>query len=132
MSINCEIVVRERATADDLTALGRALWRWYSRAWGDAVLCQTQDNQGLADLLGGKLPGLRRTPRFAGRRIIHLRVPDEAYPDAQATVDSLRQAVSADRVEEVVVDGKRWDFSGGPQAPAPAALPTSPPSGVGA
>jgi hypothetical protein len=129
VAISCDVIRRSGATPEQLAAVGAALWRWYSRSWGDAVLCQTQDNRGLADLPGGRPPGLHRTPRFARRRFVHLRVPDEAYPDAQATVDSLRQAISADLVEEVVVDGNRWAL-GGPRAPTPAAPPTSLRSGV--
>lgn len=130
MSINCEIVVRDRATADELRALGRALWSWYSRSWGDAVLCQTVDNQGLADLLGGNLPALRRTPRFAGRRYVHLRVPDEAAAGAQATVDRLRQELGAERVEEIWVDGNRWESRPGRPGPAPVSPPVTSPTEV--
>lgn len=117
MSINCHIIVRSGATAEELITLGTALWRWYSRSCGDAVLCQSLDNQGLADLLAGRLPTLCWTPRFAGRRFVHLRVPGWAYRDRAATLASLRGELPPGRFEEFVIDGERWTPGAPPSVP---------------
>jgi hypothetical protein len=108
MAINCDIVLRGGATPEELTDLGGALWRWYSRSRGDAVPCQYVDNQALADLLAGAYPALSRSPRLAGRRFVRFRVPAEAYRDRRAILDSLRRDVPSRGVEDVLVDGQSW------------------------
>lgn len=129
MSIHCDVILRSASTPDELAALGAALWRWYSRAWGDAVLCQSVDSQALADLLAGKRPDPSRSPWLAGRRGIHFRVPAEAYPDRLAIITSLRHDLPPAAVEQVLVDGVGWDAINRPPTAGPAL--TAPPPGEG-
>jgi hypothetical protein len=104
MSNNCDVILQWSATPEQLRAVGTALWRWCIRAAGDTSIYRYLDNQALADLIAGKLPASSQ----AERRGIHLWVRDEASPDRQATLDSLRREIPAKGVEDIVVDGKSW------------------------
>jgi hypothetical protein len=112
MSINCDIILQWNATPEQLTALGAALWRWCNGAAGATGIYQFLDNQALADLLAGKLPATAQTPWQAERRGVHFRVRDEASPDRQAALASLRQEMPAEGVEDILVDGKSWNRPG--------------------
>jgi hypothetical protein len=110
MSINCDVILQWSATPEQLTALGAALWRWCNRAAENTGIYQYLDNQTLADLIAGKLPRSSQTPWQAERRGVHFRVRDEASPDRQATIDSLRREIPAKGVEDIVVDDKSWNL----------------------
>jgi hypothetical protein len=109
MSINCDIILQWSATPEQLRALGAALWRWCNRAAGGTGIFQYLDNQALADLIAGKLPVSSQTPWQSDRRGVHFMVRDEASPERQATIDSLRQGLPARGVEDIVVDGTTWN-----------------------
>jgi hypothetical protein len=113
MAINCDVIVQWRATPEQLRALGAALWRWGTRAAGDAVYHYV-NNQALADLIAGTLPASRQTPWQFDPRGVHFRVWDEASQDRQATLASLRREIPAQGVEDIVVDGTSWNFPGAP------------------
>ena len=121
MSINCDVILQWGATPEHLAALGAALWPWCNYAAGDSGIYQYLDNQALADLIAGKLPVSSRTPRQADRRGIHFRVRDEASRDRQASVESLRRAIPAAGVEDIMVDGTSWKVipSTGPECNSP-------------
>jgi len=55
MSVNCDVIMQWSARPQELTALGAALWRWCTREAGGTGIYQFLDNQGLADLIAGKL-----------------------------------------------------------------------------
>ncbi len=110
MSTTCDVILPWGATPEQLTALGAALWRWCNRAGGNAGIYQSLDNQALADLIAGRLQASSRTPRRAEGRGVSFRVRDEASPDRQATLDSLRREIPAAGVEDIVVDGTSWNL----------------------
>jgi len=56
MPSNCDIILQQSATPDQLAALGTSLWRWCNRTAGDTGVYQYLDNQGLADMIAGKFP----------------------------------------------------------------------------
>jgi hypothetical protein len=111
MSINCDVILQWGATPSQLTALGTALWRCCNRPPGGNRIYQHLDNQALADLIAGKLPGSSQTPA-AERSGPHFRFRDEASLDRQATIARLRRELPAGGVEDVVVDGTSWDLTG--------------------
>ena len=111
MSIQCDVILPWGATPEQLTNLGTALWRWCNRAAGTNRIYQCLDNQALADLIAGKLPVSNQTPRQAEQRGVHFRVWDDASHDRQATIDSLRQSISAKEVVDILVDNKSWNVT---------------------
>ena len=111
MSMNCDIILKWSATPEQLTALGTALWRWCIRAAGATGIYQHLDNQALADLIAGKLPDSSQTPWRADPRGVHFSFQGEASPDREATIRSLRQEISTQGVEDIVVDGKSWNLT---------------------
>lgn len=108
MSINCDVFIRDRSTPEELKTLGNALWRWYSRSSGDEILCQSVDNQALADLLAGRVPSTRRSAHHVGQPYVSFRLRAATYADCAATFASLRSEVPAAQVSDIVVDGKSW------------------------
>src|SRR5262249_13687304 len=109
MVIQCEVVLRRGATAEQLTALGAALWRWCNRR--NTGGCQHLDNQALADGIAGRLPAASPTPGRAERQGFHVRVRDDSSPDRRTTIDSLRRWLPPGGVEDVVVGGASWDVA---------------------
>ena len=109
MSVACDVIVNWDATPEQLAVLGNALWRWCNRRAGDTGIYQYLDNQALADLIADKLPVSSQPPLYADRRGVHFRVRDEASQDRQATLDGLRRELPAGGIEDVVVDGTRWN-----------------------
>ena len=120
MTIHCDVIVQETATPGQLSALGSALWGWCNRAAGVTGAYQDLDNQVLADLIAGRLPGPNQTPRQSERRFdgVHFRVQDETSANRQAAIDSLRRDIPREGVVDIVVDGTSWkagtlvDYSG--------------------
>jgi hypothetical protein len=100
MPSNCDIILQQSATPDQLAALGTALWHWCSRTAGDSGVYQYLDNQGLADMIAGKFPALSHDAR--GRP--HFRAWDRESPDRQAAIDKLRREIPSAGVDDVVVD----------------------------
>jgi hypothetical protein len=111
MSMNCEIVLKWSATPVQLAAVGSALWRWCNRTAGAAGIYQYLDNQALADLIAGKLPDSSQTAWRADPRGVHFSFQGEASHDRQATIRGLRQEISTEGVEDIVVDGKSWNLT---------------------
>jgi hypothetical protein len=109
MSINCDVILQWQATPEQLTALGAALWRWCTREGGDTGIYQFLDNQGLADLIAGKLPASNQRSGYADERGVHFMVRAEASRNRQAAINSLRRAIPVKGVEDIVVDGKSWN-----------------------
>lgn len=132
--VPCEVVPRRGATSDELKALGLALADWSEgelRAGG--LLCSI-DNIVLAELLGGddpsdfvfavlygddgadpltitRLPPAHSDPAEAAQRLIvfcSFRRPD--YSRSRA-IESLRDAVPAGLVEDVLIDGRSWNLA---------------------
>jgi len=109
MSMHCDIILRGSATPGQLAAVGSGLWRWCRLTAGATGVYQHLDSQALADLIAGTMPA----------RGLHCRVRDEASQDRQATVDSLRRALPADGIEDVMVEGASWNYRGPVQAAPP-------------
>jgi hypothetical protein len=110
VSINCEVTVRTSATPEQLIALGSALWRWCNRSAGNTGGYQYLDNQVLADLISGKLPGSSQTPHQCEQQFdgVHCRFCDEVSPNRQAAIARLRREITCQGVEDIVVDGISW------------------------
>jgi len=100
---NCDIILQESATPDQLAALGTALWRWCNRTAGDTGVYQYLDNQGLADMIAGRFP-----VRSQAETVTHFRARDSVSPNRQAAIDKLRVEIPSEGVEDVVVDGLSW------------------------
>ncbi|MCI0640084.1 MAG: hypothetical protein L0Y72_15585 [Gemmataceae bacterium] len=109
MSIQCDVILRGNATAEHLTALGAALWRWCNHAAGNSGIYHCLDNQTLADLIAGKFPLSSQSSRQTERRGVLFRFRDEESKDRQAAINSLRQDIPARLVEDIVVDGASWN-----------------------
>jgi hypothetical protein len=107
MSIHCDVIVQWNATPEQLNALGAALWRWCTRAVGQAGIYQLIDSQALADLIAGRLP----QPRRAEPAGVHLFVRDEISPNRRATIDSLRRELPPSGLVDILVEGASWDHA---------------------
>jgi hypothetical protein len=103
MPSNCDIILQQSATPDQLAALGAALWRWCNRTAGDTGVYQYLDNQGLADMIAGKFP-----VRSQAETVTHFRARDSVSPNRQVAIDKLRLEIPSEGVEDVVVDGLSW------------------------
>jgi hypothetical protein len=122
MSINCEVILRWDATPQQQRALGRALWGWCHRAAGGAGAYQYLDNQGLADLLAGRLLAAAPWARDGGLPRVLFAVPGGPARDREATLDSLRQAVPSEGTTDVRVEGVSWRPAEVNQGPNGAAV----------
>jgi hypothetical protein len=109
MSIQCDVILQGSPTAEHLTALGTALWRWCNRAAANTGIYPILDNQTLADLIAGTFPLASQAPRPAERRGVLFRFRDEESKDRQAAINSLRQEIPARLVEDIIVDGASWN-----------------------
>jgi hypothetical protein len=105
MSVQCDVILQPRATPEQLTALGTALWRWCIRATGDTGIYRLVNNQALADLMTGKLPASSH-----GDGDFHFRMRDEVSHGRQATIESLRREMPAKGVEDILVNGNSWNI----------------------
>lgn len=112
MSINCDVIVRANATAEQLSELGSALWRWYGRAAGETGIYPYLDNQVMADLIAGKQPMSGQTPRQfdQGSDGVHFRISDAGSHDRQATINRLRHELPTNGIKDVLVDGTSWNL----------------------
>jgi len=107
MSITCDIILQWRATPDQLSTLGTALWRWCTHPAHSRSIYQYLDNQALADLIAGRLSASSE----ADDRGVHFRIRDETSLDRRATISRLRRELPAKGVEDILVDGKSWKLS---------------------
>lgn len=113
MSTQCDVVVRWGATADQLMALGAALWRWSNRMPTYTGNYQRLDNQALADLIAGKLPvGAQRGPTG-----VHFVFSDPGSPNRASTIARLHNEIPAEGVEDILVDGTSWKLVQRPRLP---------------
>jgi len=128
-----EIVPRPDATSDDLKVLGLALSDWSKVELRPGGLLRSIDNNVLTELLGGDDPAavvfaviygeddgdcltiLRRTPPHsdpadaARQLVVACSFRGSVYSRRRA-VESLRDAVPAGLVEDVLIDGRSWDL----------------------
>jgi hypothetical protein len=130
--VSGEVVPRRDATSDELKALGLALADWSEAQLRAGGLLRSIDNIVLAELLGGDDPSeyvfavlsseeedtcltiTCRTPPHsdpaeAARRLIVACSFCGAGYDRRRAIDSLRDAVPAGLVEDVLIDGRSWD-----------------------
>jgi hypothetical protein len=114
MPIDCDVILQWNATPGQLRALGAALWQWYRHAQGNTDVYQHLNNQGLADLLAGRLPVQGPTTRQTERRGIHFGFRDETSQDSRATADRLRRELPSEGVEDILVGGESWALNAVP------------------
>jgi hypothetical protein len=112
MSINCDVIVRGNATAEQLSELGSALWRWCGRAAGETGIYPCLDNQVMADLIAGKQPRSGQTPAQSeqGADGVHFRMLDAGSHDRRRTIDRLRCELPTRGIKDVLVDGTSWNL----------------------
>jgi hypothetical protein len=132
--VPCEVVPRRGATSDELKALGLALAVWSESELREGGLLRCIDNIVLAELLGGddpselvfavlhgdtnddtvtitRLTSPHSDPAAAAQQLIvscSFRGP--GYSRSRA-VESLRDAVPAALVEDVLIDGRSWNLA---------------------
>jgi len=126
MPVICELRPRVDANPDELKRLEAALKAFADRELGKGILCAI-DGNGLASLLGGEPPNPMGTQvaehnkdvdwarirqdlgPIVSDRSLRFSVKDEpAYARAQI-VETLRQAIPADLVEDFLIDGVSWN-----------------------
>jgi hypothetical protein len=128
-----EVLPRREATSDELKALGLALADWSEAELRPGGLLRSIDNIVLTELLGGDDPSevvfavlygpqddecftiTQRTPPHsdpaeAARRLIVACVFRGSVYDRRRAVESLRDAVPAALVQDVLIDGRSWDL----------------------
>ena len=109
MSFTCDIIIKWKATPDQLTDLGNALWRWCHVTAGHTRIFPLLDNQALADLIAGMLPLTAEMPESSDIRGVHFLVRDYASPSFREAVESLRHKLPPDGIAEVLVDNISWN-----------------------
>ena len=112
MSIDCDVIVRGNATAEQLSELGSALWRWCGRAAGETGIYPCLDNQVMADLIAGKQPRSDQTPAQSQQRSdgVHFRMSDVGSHDRRRTIERLRREIPAKGIQDILVDGRSWNL----------------------
>lgn len=123
MSIHCDVTLRWGATPGQLRALGAALWRWSIRGSAGTGMYQHLDDQVLADLIDGQFPAIMQTPPQA-ESAIQFSIRDEVSQDPEATLASLRRAIPAEGVEDIVVGGISWHLITRGRATGPVRPPS--------
>jgi hypothetical protein len=128
-----EVMPRRDASSDELKILGLALIDWSQEELQPGGLLRSIDNIVLTELLGGDAPEqvvfavvyaeeeddfltiLRRTPPHsdpadaARSLIVTCTFRGSAY-DRHRAVESLRDAIPAGLVEDILIDGRSWDL----------------------
>jgi hypothetical protein len=125
MPVPCELVPRHDVTPEQMKELGAALREWCRREFGDGVLYSI-DQKALASLLGGEPPdplalqakshhpdvplGRIREDMgaLAGFRSVRFAVKDEPQCTRAQVIESLRQAIPADLVDDIFIDNVSW------------------------
>ncbi len=110
MAIRCDVILSWQATPAQLAALGAALWRWCNWGAGNTGIYQFLDNQALADLIAGRFPTASLTPRPADQRGVYFGVEDKVSSDRRASIASLRRAMPAAGIEDILVEGSSWNL----------------------
>ena len=126
MPVVCELWPCQDATPEQLKELGEALKDWARREMGnEGVLCSI-DPEGLASLLSGEPPNplalqvkknnegvswekIRQDlGSLASDRSLRFTVKDgPGWPRAKV-IENLRQAIPAELVEDIFIDGETW------------------------
>ena len=119
MPIDCDVILRDDATPEQLRALGRALWRWSLGTARQTSICGHVDNQTLADLIDGLLPARPECAGRGGPPGVRFRIRNESSDDRWVTADGLRRAVPADGLLDVLVAGRSWREASGEPVPVP-------------
>ena len=118
MSVGCELILHWDATPEQQRAVGGALWGWCSRTAGDAGIYQYLDNQGLADLLAGRLPAPGPLARNGGLPSVSFLARGDPARDRQEMLASLRRALPGAGLADVRVDGRSWRPEEGKEGPS--------------
>ena len=110
MSIDCDVILKNGATAEQLARLGSALWRWCGRTEEDTGIYPRLDNQVLADLIAGKQPAPGQMPPQSQQLSdgIHFRVQDTGSVNRQTTIERLRREIPAEGIQDILVHGASW------------------------
>jgi len=130
--VACDVVPRRDASSDDLRALGLALADWSEAELRAGGLLRSIDNIVLVELLGGDDPSeivfavlhgqddndcltiTRRAPVHADpaeaalQLVVACAFCGPTY-SRQRAVQSLRDAIPAHLVEDIVIDGRSWN-----------------------
>lgn len=126
MPLQCELRIRHDSTPDELKSLGMALKEWASRELGIEGVLFSIDPNGLTSLLGGEPPNplalqvathhegvsLERIRQdlgpLASERSLRFTVKDEPHCTRDRVIESLRQAIPAELVEDILMDDVSW------------------------
>jgi hypothetical protein len=131
--VTAEVLPRHDATSDDLKVLGVALADWSAAELRPGGLLRAIDNIVLTELLGGDNPSevvfavirgendadtlmiMRRTaahsnPAEAARHLIVTCLFRGPEYNRHRAVESLRDAVPAGLVEDILIDGRSWNL----------------------
>jgi hypothetical protein len=126
MPVVCELRPCQDATPEQFKELGEALKAWASRELGNGgVLCSI-DPEGLASLLSGEPPNplalqlkkhneevsLEKIRQdlgsLASDRSLCFTVKDEPRWPRAMVIENVRQAIPAELVEDILIDGESW------------------------
>ncbi len=114
MPIECEVIPRARASADDLKALGTALLRWYVRERDRDGVAHSLDTEALVDLLNGRLPParLKRAPSSSPvpREVVPSPVHLGGYEMRLPDVRRLQAALAAVAEPVAILRVRRWNY----------------------
>ncbi len=126
MPIQCELIPRHDATTDELKSLGTAMKEWASRELGNEGVLFSIDPADLSSLLCGEPPNplaldvakhhkdvpLERIRQdlgpLASNRSLRFTVKDEPDCTRDKVIESLRQAIPAELVEDILIDDVSW------------------------
>lgn len=126
MPVVCELKVRQDLTPEQLKELGKALEAWATRERSNAGLLCWIDQEGLDSLLSGEPPtplGLRVKQLNEGvswekirqdlgsvvsDRSLRFTVNDEPGCPRGQVIESLREAIPAELVEDVLINDVSW------------------------
>jgi hypothetical protein len=126
MPIPCELRPNHDATTDQLKALGIALREWARREFGTEGVLYSIDQDALLSLLLGELPNplaaqvakhhkdvplgriLQDLGPLASDRSLRFTIKDGPYCTRERVIESLRQAVSPELVEDILIGDVSW------------------------
>jgi hypothetical protein len=126
MPVNCELHPRQDATPEQLKELGKALEDWTRRELSGEGVLYSMDPEGLASLLRGEPPNplgvqvmqhkqgvswekiLQDLGPSVSDRSLRFSVKDVTSWPRASIIENLRQAISVDLVEDILIDGVSW------------------------
>jgi hypothetical protein len=126
MPLLCELRPRHDVTPDELKRLGTALQEWGSRESGNEGVLFSIDPNHLDSLLAGEPPNplavqvathheevpLERIRQdlgpLASDRSVRFAVKDEPHCTRARVIESLRQAIPPELVEDILIDEVSW------------------------